>query len=297
MFPMNLLAASAGKPHVQLCYEPFAFFHDETCLSSLTPLQRAFFRLMARLHGPADRRATRSADQVVTLNASNIEAFKRVYGIEPKVVYWGYDTAFWMRAAPPAIAAWRDRWGPGPLLVHSTDLSGIKGSFELLAVVGHLARSLPSLKLLVTTYVEQPEARRRFEAEVRRRSLAHHVVMLGRLDRDELPLAFSGADLVVQPGSQPANGALREALLCETPIVGGLASEEVEEGTNGIRIDLRDPAEAASAIAGLLARRSALDLEAGGRQRIAERFPLTESIRDLHAVLSSAAGRREEGEE
>ena len=35
---------------------------------------------------------------------------------------------------------------------------------------------------------------------------------------------------VVQPGNQPANGALREALLCETPVVGGLASEDVLDG-------------------------------------------------------------------
>jgi glycosyltransferase involved in cell wall biosynthesis len=244
---------------------------------------------MKRLYGSADRAAIRSASRVITINASNVGRFSAIYGIEPQVIYWGYDSGFWRRAPEPAIREWRARWGPGPLLLHSTDLSGIKGSFELLSVVEQLALTLTDVKLLVTVYLDNEAARAHFDAEIRSRALGGHVEVLGRVDRDALPLAYSAVDAVVQPGTQPANGALREALLCETPIVGGTASEEVEEGVNGVRVDVRDPRGAAARVEWLLSHRSALDLDIRGRRKIEAQFPLTSSIRDFRDVLAAAA--------
>lgn len=291
MFPMNLLAGAAGKRHVQICFEPFAFFHDEECLAALTAPQRAFFRAMKLRWARADREAVRAADRVVTVNASNVERFRQVYGVEPAVVYLGYDSGFWRRPPADVCAAWRARWGEGPLLFHSTDLSGIKGTFELLAVVEQLARAVPSIKLLVTVYVDNPSGRAHFDAEVRERRLGRNVAVLGRVSRDELPTIYGAVDAVVQPGNQPANGALREALLCETPIIGGPASEEVIDERNGVRIDARRAEGAAERVRWLLAHRTTLDVAGAGRSFIESRFPFARSVESLKAILDAAATR------
>ena len=47
MFPMNYLANKLNKPHIQVCFEPFAFFHDPQYVNSFSIAKQVFIRLLS----------------------------------------------------------------------------------------------------------------------------------------------------------------------------------------------------------------------------------------------------------
>jgi glycosyltransferase involved in cell wall biosynthesis len=254
LFPMNLLADGIRRPHIQVCYEPFAFFYDPGFLRAFTPAQRAFFRVMAAWHGPADRAAVARMNRVVTVNRTNLEKIRRIYGREADVVYAGIDPAVHHAPDPAAREALRARHPGAPLLFHSSDLTGIKGTLPLLEVIAALRPRWPRLRLLITVYFPAEDRIQRLQRRIQELGLADTVTYLGCLPREELPMHYGSVDFLCQPSlNQPASWPLKEGMLCGTPIIGGPESEE-PDGCNGIRIDVRDPAAAAEALDALFRR-------------------------------------------
>ncbi|MDD3119045.1 MAG: glycosyltransferase family 4 protein [Victivallales bacterium] len=245
MFPMNWLVADMPQPKIQMCYEPFAFFYDSVFLKNFNLPQRCFFRLAKRAYARSDIAATRKMDIVLTVNNTNIPKIEEIYGLTPLVVYAGIDTDIYHRVDDGEITRIRDRHPGSPLLFHSTDLTGIKGTFPLLEVIRDLSSDYPRLKLLVTVYVNYPQGIKMLQEKVAKLGLQDHVEYLGCLDKQDLPSYYSAVDFVCQPSiNQPACWPLKEALLCGTPIIGGKESEEPEDFVNGIRIDVNDRAGA-----------------------------------------------------
>ncbi len=241
MFPMNVLTSCFDKPCLQMCYEPFAFFYDPGFLRNFTLSQQLFFRLAKLIYSKADIVATRRMNAVLTVNKTNIPKIEEVYGITPQVVYAGIDTKVYKRASEAEIAAVRSRHCGSPLLFHSTDLTGIKGTYPLLSVVKRLREDFPNLKLLVTVYVNNPQGIKMLQDTIASEGLSGNVEYLGCLEKSELPLYYSAVDFVCQPSvNQPANWPLKEALLCHTPIIGGKQSEETIDFVNGISVDIND---------------------------------------------------------
>ena len=261
MFPMSWLAMGLPLRKVQICYEPFAFFYDQPFLMNFKASHRWFFKLAKILYASRDRAALRSMDRVITINKTNVPKLRQTYGVEAEVVYAGIDTDLYQRAPSAAITALRSRSTGAPLLFHSTDLTVLKGSFALLDVLARLTAAWPTLKLVVTVYVHDPAGVERFLQRVRELNLQRHVDYLGLLPREELPLYYSAVDFVCQPSlNQPASWPLKEALICGTPIIGGVESEEVETGVNGARIDVRDVEAAVVQLDSLFRAREQLDV-------------------------------------
>lgn len=254
LFPMNLLAASFSIPKVQMCYEPFAFFYDKGFMQNYTWAERLFFKVMSMLYSRWDKIAVRGMNRVLTVNKTNLPKLRSIYGVDAVPVYAGIDPRIYTRASDEAIRIVRDQHPGYPLLFHSTDLTGIKGTYPLLDLIKKLSVKYPDIKLLVTIYVDLPVSIQRFKSRVSELDLEQHVEYLGCLPKDRLPLYYSAVDFICQPSiNQPANWPLKEAQLCGTPIIGGIESEEVN-GKNGAKIDVRNVDESASVLLQLFAQ-------------------------------------------
>lgn len=269
LFPMNLLVAGFNVPKVQMCYEPFAFFYDPGFLKNFTVPQQLFFRVMKVLYERADKSAVAKMGRILTVNKTNLPKIEAIYGRSATAVYAGIDSKVYHRAAPEEIARIREQHLGAPLLFHSTDLTGIKGTYPLLETIKQLLPDHPAIKLLVTVYLDLPDGIARLKKRIDEMGLQANVEYLGCLPKEQLPLYYSAVDFVCQPSlNQPANWPLKEAMLCGTPIIGGIESEEVD-GSNGTRIDVSDPVRSTETLKALFARdRSSfiIDVEELNRQ-------------------------------
>ncbi len=240
MFPMNMIISNFNIPKIQMCYEPFAFFYDEGFLKSFTFQQQLFFRLMKLLYQGYDKAAFTKMDRILTLNKTNLSKIEAVYGRSATPVYAGIDPKIYHRAPTNEINRIRKMHPGKPLLFHSTDLSGIKGTYPLLDIIKHLLPEFPEIKLLVTVYVDIPAGINKLNKYILEMGLESNVEYLGCLQKELLPIYYSSVDFVCQPGlNQPANWPLKEAMLCGTPIIGGVESEEVDT-YNGTKINVNE---------------------------------------------------------
>jgi glycosyltransferase involved in cell wall biosynthesis len=111
-------------------------------------------------------------------------------------------------------------------------------------------------------YVNDPVGTEKFLKRISELDLRKNVEFLGCLPKEKLPLYYSAVDFVCQPSiNQPANWPLKESLLCGTPIIAGIESEEIRDFVNGCRIEVRDKNASAAKLCDLIARRSELKLE------------------------------------
>jgi glycosyltransferase involved in cell wall biosynthesis len=238
LFPMNMLVSKFKLPKVQMCYEPFAFFYDPDFLKHFTLPQQIFFRLMKALYERSDKTAVAMMEQLLTVNKTNLSKIERIYCRKATPVYAGIDPNVYKRAAPDAIELIRKKHPGQPLLFHSTDLTGIKGTYPLLEIIKRILPTYPTIKLLITVYIDRQDGINRLKKRIKVLGLDLNVAYLGCLPREQLPIYYSAVDFVCQPSlNQPANWPLKEAMLCETPIIGGSESEEVDD-RNGVKIDV-----------------------------------------------------------
>lgn len=254
LFPMNVLVAGFRIPKVQMCYEPFAFFYDPGFLKNFTIPQQLFFRVMKVFYERSDKAAVAQMDSILTVNRTNLPKIEAIYGRTAVPVYAGIDPRVYHRASTSEITRVRERHPGNPLLFHSTDLTGIKGTYPLLETIKRLVPDVPGIKLLITVYLDLPDGIARLKKRIAEMGLEANVEYLGCLPKEELPLYYSAVDFACQPSlNQPANWPLKEAMLCGTPIIGGAESEEVNE-RNGAKINVSDSEESAQILKDLFAK-------------------------------------------
>src|SRR5699024_3114087 len=110
----------AGVRHVSLCFEPFPFFHDAEVMGMYSPVKRALLASLKGVYGGLDRRGVSSADRLLTLNESTAEQIRRVYGRDDaEPIYAGVDTEAFRPYGADEVAHLVERFGHGPLCVHS----------------------------------------------------------------------------------------------------------------------------------------------------------------------------------
>ena len=244
MFPMNLLIQNINKPKVQICYEPFAFFYDTGYLKNFKLQYQYFFKIMKFLYSKQDIKATKKINKIITINKTNIKKTEEIYNITPSVVYAGIDTNIYKPLLTEHVKLIKNKHLGNPLLFHSTDLTGIKGSFRLLQIISELRKTFPEIKLIFTIYVNDTIGTERFLKKIKELGIEKNCEYLGCLEKDQLPLYYNAVDFVCQPSiNQPANWPLKESLLCGTPIIGGIESEEVIDFVNGCKINVNEMKE------------------------------------------------------
>src|SRR6266498_2007472 len=61
MYPMNVIASSLELPHIQFCFQPFAFFWDPLMIKKLSISKRIFLYLLKSKFGKLDIDSTKQS--------------------------------------------------------------------------------------------------------------------------------------------------------------------------------------------------------------------------------------------
>ncbi|HOX25581.1 MAG TPA: glycosyltransferase [Candidatus Krumholzibacteria bacterium] len=216
----------------------------------------------------------------------------------------------WIAAAKVAVVIngvdldrWRPRWEPdrqragrefrrslgvpaeAPLVVNVGNLTAQKDQANLIAACALARQRLPGLRAVI---VGDGALRPRLERDIRERGLDGRVILAGFLP-DVAP-ALAAADLfVLSSDNEGMAWVLMEAAATGLPIVttdvaGALHC--VEHGETGRVVPVRDAPGLATAIAGLLADRAALDAMGRRARRLAEaRLDARRMLDETAAVL------------
>lgn len=272
MFPASVLAQLVNSRTVQLCYEPYAFFHDHNFTQGFAWPQRAFIQAMKWLYQDWDRRVLKRAHQVLTISRENQKWIKKVYGVLATVVYEGVDTEFFK---PTHLSKLRKKYQNTKVIFHSTDYTPIKGTPSLIKAFAQVVKTEPSTRLLISETLPHSPAKVEVEQLIRHFHLEKHVEFLGFLPRIQLPAYLSLARVVVQPSiRQSMNLTIKEAMACQTPVVTSPEGyEQTPSGEAGILVSPHQTEKLAHAITFCLARNSKTrQMGARGRALILERF-------------------------
>ena len=173
------------------------------------------------------RRAYRKADRVVLWNTDHIGVARELGLTQARFYPFAVDTE---RFSPlcttnPAIDAIREKAGRRMLIFHPTHLDWTyrekdrwtKGNDRLLRAFARFVSEGHAAFLVLLDRGPDREPTRRLIAEL---GIQEHTQMLPEINRAELPLWFSAADLVVDQFVAGSFGTIAiEAMACGTPLV------------------------------------------------------------------------------
>lgn len=239
MFPMNVLGKRLGLPHIQLCYEPYAFFFDNNFVGGFPWFQRLMIKLAGFFFRSLDINATRSSDAVLTLSEYNKRWIKKCYGRgNSKVVYEGVALDFFK---PTRNINIEKKHRGKFLLFHSTDFTSIKGTPHLIKVLKLVVKKVPNALLLITHTLSNKQGKENVIELARRLGVFKNIEFLGFVDYGLLPVYMSVSDVVVQPSiGQSMNLTVKEAMACGTPVVTSPEGrEQYKDGEAGFLVDPR----------------------------------------------------------
>ena len=284
-FPMPWLAAKAaeahGIRHVSLCFEPFPWFHDPEVISMYPAPKRALLAYLNRAFGRMDVEGIRRADELLTLNEATAAQMSSVYGRDDAVsTYAGVDTALFHPYHESELSDLRERLGPGPIAIHSTDFSPIKRTDLALEAFAVAARAVPEARLVVTSTREDPAQLQIMLSRAAELGLADRVTTWDSSHMPISPGCTRSPDALLQTGTSTVSGAttmslpVKEALACGTPVVrSGAKGEDVEDGISGFLVDPLDSEDTGRKLGILLQDRDrGRQMGEAGRQRITARY-------------------------
>ena len=270
IFPMNVIASRLGKPFIQNCWEPFAFFYDTQMIKGFTLSKRILINMLALFYTHMDINGTRKSDLITTLNHSTEEWIKKIYGREGVKTYMGVDTDFFRPVPVNVPAGTADR-----IVLHSTDYTLLKGTVYLIEALPLIADRVKNVRIIITHTVENEKERTTLLKKANRLGVDRNIEFVGTVPYSKLPEYYSLADLVAFTGHPESVGTtasltVLEAMACETPVVRSTGcTEEVEDGVSGILVDPRDKVRLADAITKiLLDKELAEKMGREGRRRV-----------------------------
>jgi len=124
IFPMNIIANSINLPHVQHCFQPFAFFWDPILISKLPLSQRIFLGIMKILYGKLDIEYTKKSNIISTPTQEVSNYIKEFYGKDSVPTSAGVDSIF--KPTPNQIL--EKKYLGQKILIHSTDWTFTKNT-------------------------------------------------------------------------------------------------------------------------------------------------------------------------
>ncbi len=238
MFPMNVIAMILGNRHLQLCYEPFAFFHDNNFISGFPFVQRVFIKTAKILYSWLDIFATRRANKVLTLSEFNKKWIRKIYKINSTPVYEGVDTSTFKMKIDRRL---KNRYKNFRIIFHSTDFTKIKGTDYLFKAMPSILNKVKNAKLLISSTLQNKREIKRLTCFAETFGFKNNIEFLGLLPHKTLPYYLSLANVVVQPSvGQSMNLTIKEAMSCSTPVITSLeGKEQFDNETAGYLINPR----------------------------------------------------------
>jgi len=242
MFPMNWIAFHFPKVHVQYCFEPFAFFHDQEMIKGFPFFKRSMLRALKFFYARRDIQATQRADKILTVNRGTACWIEKIYQRGSIPTYLGVDTDFFRTVTDEDLSR---RYAGQKVIVHSTDYTPLKRTDVLIRALPEIRKEIPNLKLLVTHTVEDRKGIQKMIQLAHQMGVDSYLEMVGFVAIEKLPLYYSLADVAVYPGvgsgASAASLFVLEAMACETPVVRTSDSvEEVIDGESGLLFHPQD---------------------------------------------------------
>lgn len=236
MYPMNLLASQYPNRHLQIIYEPFAFFYDDHFLKSFGLPTYFFFKTIKRFYSRADIKATQKSDVALVLSEFEAKQIRNVYKIDSKVIYEGVDVSFFY---PRNTAEYEMKYKGYFPIMHSTGFDSFKGTDLLISSLVKLKSVIPNFKLLITYTRENTDKLHSYKEHIRINDLEDNVEFIGLLPYEQLPVIYSFVKFYVEVGKNRSMSlSNKEALACGTPVIrANDSSEEVMDGYNGLLVD------------------------------------------------------------
>lgn len=245
MFPMNWVAGQLGKPHIQLCVEPFAFFYDQNLIDNLSFFKRIAVKIFAKFYRFYDLTGVFRSERLLTLNKAVAEHVRRIYGRDPSgVTYIGVDINFFK---PTPNGKLEKKYKGKKIVLHSTDYSPLKGTDFVIEAFAKVVKEVREAFLLITQVVDNPAVKKKLQKRARVLDIVDRIEFIGHVPCKILPDYYTLADIFVFAGHPESKGASQaslgviEALACETPVVRSIGNEEeVINGKSGFLVDPRD---------------------------------------------------------
>lgn len=239
MFPANRLALSVSPRAVQLCYEPFAFFYDQTFLAGFPLGYRLFAHFTKVCYQGWDRASVQTQRAIMTISQFNRRWISQAYGVDSTVVYEGVDTAFFK---PTSSAQLTQKYAGRQFIFHSTDYTPIKGTTFLIQALPGILAARPQTKLVISETMPDSPMKKDVLDLASRLKVRQAIEFAGFLPYEELPAYLSHAAVVIQPSiNQSMNLTIKEAMACETAVITSLeGNEQTADGEAGFLVDPHD---------------------------------------------------------
>lgn len=235
MFPMNIIANSLNIPHIQNCFQPYAFFWDSIMIKKLPFFKKILLNFCKKFYGKSDIEATQNADYVFTVISGVQKWIKKIYNCDSIVIHPGVDTNFFSKTHNENL---RKQFHDNKIILHSTDWTPLKNTNWLIDQFLKINREIPSCKLLIMEVKTSGHEKNIALKKIKKLNI-QNIEFLGFIPENMLSSYYSLADLVVYvgigEGASSASYIVLEAMSCETPVIRiNESSTEIIHGKNGL---------------------------------------------------------------
>ena len=237
MFPMNFIANSLNLPHLQSCFQPFAFFWDPLMIEKLPILKRLFLYFIRSKFGKLDLASTNQSHKILTINNGSKKSILQIYRKDSIPTFMGVDVHEIINLEI------EKKYVGKKIILHSTDWTPLKKTSWLIQQFRLIQKKYPDVVLLITEPKIDPILKRTELVKIKKDAI-ENIEFLGTVPSDVLPQYYALADIVVYPGfgsGITTSLFVLECMAYETPaIVSNDASEDVEAGKTGLVFNTDD---------------------------------------------------------
>lgn len=257
MFPMNWISTRLSKPTIQICFEPFAFFHDFNFIKSFNRYKRLAIRLISKMYIKYDFNGSQKSERLLVPNASVGNWVKKLYSRNPSgYTNLGVDTTLFL---PTIDETLKSKYQKSKILFHLTDYTAITGTDLIIRMLPHIVRKIPQLKLIIAESISESQEKNNLVKLATSLKVDSYIEFIGQLPLADLPKYYSVANVYVFSGypecvsTATASLSILEALSCGTQVVSSTAiSDEMIKEKVGYIINPHDSKKSASTIITLL---------------------------------------------
>lgn len=293
MFPMHYIASKLHNiENYQYCFEPFAYFWDDSMLRQSSFGMRTILKTLRALYKLKDIEAVSKMKKLFCINKGVQAVIQKAYGREAIPTYMGVKVDFFKPYCSPEI---QDRFKNHRILIHSTDYTLAKGDMLAIEIMQKLVKKYPDLKLLITTSIPDENQKKQLQHKIDAAGMKAWIEILGFVEEHELPQFMSLADIAIYPGFTDNAGAsaaslfVLEAMACGTTVVRcDESEEEVLDGINGLLAKANNSDDFVEKISDLLDNEvKRQSFAAQTRQYIMERYQWKHCAQTLLRSLDS----------
>ena len=291
MFPMNVVALLLKRPYFQLCFEPFAFFHDPDFTAGFPVIKRLFIGILKVLYSHLDIVSTRGSKTIITLNQVTQKGIKNIYNRDSIPVYTGIDIKHFHPYVSPEL---KRKYAKQDVIIHSTDYTPVKGTDKMINIFAKVKKLCPKAVLLITSTIKNPTAIKNLEEQAKKLGIRNSVKFLGFVDYDILPQLYSLSRVLVQCSFSERSGTtsmalpVKEAMACGTWCIRSpVTTEDVIDGVTGYLVDPRNKEQMVIKIVQVLGLDSEIYNRGSklARSTIVNRYSWDHTVEDISSII------------